>query len=166
MTNMCIAAANYIVTLTNQYNEGKPYSEQISMTCKRLQKLLYFSEIEYMKYNNWKPMLKDDFYAWPSGPVIPSVYYKFTQFQDGTMAPIEGEHTPLTSEMKKAIQKIFEDTAKIDTYDLVEMSHAEDGPWKQVYDPNDKNHGQIITRSSMREFFETRDTLFNTPAIS
>ena len=72
MTNMCISAANYIVERTNSYNETRDFKDQVSLTCKRLQKLLYFSDVEYMCRNGGKSMFNDNYYAWPSGPVIPS----------------------------------------------------------------------------------------------
>lgn len=159
MTSMCIAAANYIVELTNNYNKGKPYSERIPMTCKRLQKLLYFSDIEYMKMTDGSSMFHDDFYAWPSGPVIPSVYDKFMQYQTGEMIPVGGEHTPIDDQMKTAIEVVFEKTTNIDTYDLVEQSHVSNGPWELVYSSDDINHHQIISKKEMLRFYRERNTI-------
>ena len=159
MTPMCIAAANYIIEKTNEYNHGKSYSERISMTCKRLQKLLYFSDIQYMKENNGTPMLRDDFHAWPSGPVIPSVYDKFMQYQSGEMIPISGTHTPITHTMKEAIDHIFALTVDIDTFDLVAMSHIDGGPWSTVFNDSDINHEQIISKEAMWLFYKDRNIL-------
>ena len=156
VTKMCVAAANYIIEKTNEYNKDKKYSEQISMTCKRLQKLLYFSEIEYMKKNDGQAMFKDEFHAWPSGPVIPSVYHKFMQYQNGRMSPIEGEHTPLTFEMKEALDHVFYDTVKIDTFELVKFSHISKGPWDMAYKEDDLEHTQIVSKKHMFEFYKKR----------
>ncbi len=159
MTKMCVSAANYIIDLTNKYNTGKSYSERISLTCKRLQKLLYFSDIQYMLENEGQSMFNDHFYAWPSGPVIPSVYDKFVQYQNGKMMPLEGDHSPLSAQMELAISKIFDDTTDVDTYDLVEMSHIDGGPWQRCFNPHDENHTQIISKESMFEFYKTRKIL-------
>ena len=159
MTDMCVAVANYIVELTNQYNNGKAYSERISMTCKRLQKLLYFSDVKFMQNNNGASMFKDSFYAWPSGPVIPSVYDEFVQYQNGEMMPVGGDHSPITMEMQLAIDDIFQNTIEIDTFDLVEMSHIAGGPWDSVYNPNDENHCQIISKEDMFKFYQARQIL-------
>lgn len=156
MAVMCVAAANRLITLTNQYNSGKTYGERISMTCKRLQKLLYFSEAEYMKKYG-EAMFTEDFFAWPSGPVIPSVYSKFAQFQNGEMAIVEGKHTPITKEMEEVLDYVFNATITIDTLDLVERSHVEGGPWDLVFDANDPKHMQIIEKSSIREYYNTRN---------
>lgn len=160
MTTMCIMAANYLIERTNEYNTKVDFFNQISMSCKRLQKLLYFGDVIFMQLNNGKSMFKDEFYAWPSGPVIPSVYDEFMQYQNGKMMPVLGEHTPLTKSMIQALDTIFERTTDIDTEDLVIESHVENGPWNQVYDPNDSGHFQIVTKESTYEFYRSRD-IFN-----
>ena len=157
MAVMCVAAANRLVELTNQYNQEKPYSEKISMTCKRLQKLLYFSEAEYMKRHNGEFMFSEDFFAWPSGPVIPSVYSKFAQFQTGEMTIVDGDHTPLTKDMVDVLEHVFNSTITIDTLDLVEMSHVKGGPWHQVFDETDPKHEQIIEKESIYNYYSGRN---------
>ena len=138
LTAMCIEAANYIINRTNEFNFKRNYSDKISMTCKRLQKILYFSEIEYMKRNKGQVMFNDNFYAWQSGPVIPAVYDVFVQYQNGEMYPVEeGQHTPITPEMINVLNYVFEKTVEIDTYDLVEKSHEPNGPWDKVYNEED-----------------------------
>ena len=160
ITAMCIAAANYLINKTNDYNTGKKYSERISMTCKRLQKLLYFSEIEYMKTNKGTPMFSDDFRAWPSGPVIPSVYDVFVQYQDGEMYPVdETGHSPITADMEKALETIFSQTVLIDTLDLVDYSHIPNGPWAKHFDASDEQHIQIIPKEEIYMFYQNRTPL-------
>ncbi len=160
LSKMCIAAANYLITKTNEFNKGKKYSERISMTCKRLQKLLYFSEIEYMKSHNGKNMFTDEFHAWPNGPVIPSVYDVFVQYQNGEMYPVsEKGHSSLTKEMEKTLDRIFERTQNIDTLDLVDMSHKDGGPWSKAYVKEDEKHENIISKGEMLSFYQKIDYL-------
>ncbi len=156
VTIMCIAAANKIIELTNAYNKEHP-ERQIVMTGKRLQKLLYFSEIQYMKSNSGNPMLTDEFYAWPSGPVIPAVYDRFMMYQNGVMHPIlGGNHTPLDENMEAAIQIVFEQTCELDTYDLVLLSHVKDGPWASVY-VDDGHYEQPVSKQVMYKFYANRE---------
>jgi len=49
LTLKCMAVANYIIDEINKYNEDKPFREKILLSVRRLQKLLYFCETEYMK---------------------------------------------------------------------------------------------------------------------
>ncbi len=152
MTNLCVSAACYLIERTNEYNNSVDFLDQIAMSCKRLQKLLYFAEVVYMKIYNGKPMLEDKFYAWPSGPVIPEIYDEFIQYQNGKMMPIEIVCNQLSSNMKDTLKLVFEKTVNIDTNTLVEMTQVFGGPWNQVYDPSDKRHLQIITKESMYNF--------------
>ncbi len=153
MTVMCIAAANYLIEKTNEYNKGRDFRNRIRMSGKRLQKLLYFSDIEYMKKYNI-PMLRDEFFAWPSGPVIPSVYIRFIQYQSGEMRPAEGAHTPLKKEERDILDVIFNATIGMDTSKLVKASHVKGGPWDCVYNESDKDHGQILDKKEMWKFYK------------
>ena len=155
MTDMCIEAANRLVDLTNRHNENSQYSDRIALSCKRLQKLLYFSEVEYQRRHAGKSMFDDDFYAWPSGPVIPSVYSRFAQFQTGEMTTVEGSHTPLTKDMEEVLDYIFHKTKNISTTVLVNMSHEKSGPWDRVYDASDPQHKQIISKESIYNYYAT-----------
>ena len=155
MTDMCIEAANRLVDLTNRHNENSQYSDRIALSCKRLQKLLYFSEVEYQRRHAGKSMFDDDFYAWPSGPVIPSVYSRFAQFQNGEMTTVEGSHTPLTRDMEEVLDYIFHKTKNISTTSLVNISHEKSGPWDTVYDSSDPQHKQIISKESIYNYYAT-----------
>ena len=155
MKTMCVAAANYIIRRTNEYNEGRGYWERIFLTGKRLQKMLFFCDAQYMLDNNGESMFRDEYYAWPSGPVIPSVYYDYMQYQSGEMLPIdETGHTPLTPEMKSVIDEVFEATKEKDTAELIDFSHAEDGPWKKAYEEDDIEHKQLISKSSIYDYYK------------
>lgn len=155
MTNMCISAANYIVERTNSYNETRDFKDQVSLTCKRLQKLLYFSDVEYMCRNGGKSMFNDNYYAWPSGPVIPSVYTEFMRFQDGVMKPIiPTNNSELTQDMKNAIDETLDKTWIMDTSELVELSHIKNGPWSRFYNPDDEKHIQMIPKNSIYNYYK------------
>jgi len=50
LTAMCIEAANQIIIKTNDFNSSNNSTQPILLSCKRLQKILYFSDIEYILY--------------------------------------------------------------------------------------------------------------------
>ena len=152
---MCIAAANYLIEKTNRYNKGR--KSKIEMTCKRLNKLLYFCDIENMNNNYGISMFNDDFSAWTNGPVIFSVYNEFKQFQNGGMMPLcEKNHSKLTTEMKRTIKNVFNKTKKIDTDTLIEYSHVKNGPWDVVYDRSNPNGLPLIPKEQIYEFYKNR----------
>ena len=100
-------------------------------------------------------MFKDEFHAWPSGPVIPSVYDEFVQFQSGEMLPIAGDKSDRTTpEMDAVLDFVFEKTKEMDTIDIIKKSHEPSGPWEKAYDENDINHRQVISKQSMYEYYK------------
>ena len=58
LTPKCVAVSNYIIEKINKFNEGKTLQEQVMMSLKRLQKILYFCDIEYMKINNGESLFE------------------------------------------------------------------------------------------------------------
>lgn len=152
MTVKCFAVANQFLVLTNRYNGGKLFSEQISMTCKRLQKLLYFCEVEYLRVYGVS-LFEDDFHAWPAGPAIPELYDFWFPIQSGDLLPVVGGTCCLRREELAVIQSVFDATALVDTYDLVELSKVADGPWACVFVATDPIHSQVISLDSMLGFY-------------
>lgn len=165
--NCTIAVANYIIEKTNSYNESRNFKDQVTLTCKRIQKLLYFIEIEYMKRNNGNPLFESNFYAWPSGPVIPSVYTEYMRFKDGVMKPIiPTNNQELTQAMTNAIDEILEKTWMMDTSELVLLSREKRGPWERFYNPDDEKHEEVINKEFMYEFYRYSDLFFSDEAKS
>lgn len=154
MTDMCTAAANFIINEINKSNMGKVLRNQVIMSSKRLQKLLYFSEVLYMVEHDGQSMFKDEFYAWPSGPVIPSVYRKFMMYQDGEMRPYAGEvHDTIDTEMETTIRRVLSATQGVDTSELIEKSHIFGGPWQSVYDETDTDYDHIVDKRTIYDYY-------------
>ena len=110
-----------------------------------------------MKIYNGIPMFRDVFYAWPSGPVIPKVYYKYFQYQDGKMyhIPIYDRITVnKIEEMKAIIDRVLEEVKQLDITEMEAICRVDNGPWAQVFDVNDKNHEQIISKESMYNYYK------------
>lgn len=148
---MCMAEANYIVQKTIERNATS--SSKVFMSPKRLQKILFFSDVQYMILNNGEPMFTDTLYAWDSGPVVPSVYYRFNQYKNGALTPINDSWKNLDSKKKKAIDLILNRTWSESRDQLIEESHIAGGPWSSAYDENDGNHNQEIKVGAILEFY-------------
>lgn len=158
LTLECRAVANYIIEQINKFNNGKPLREQVLMSTKRLQKLLYFCEVEYMKRNNGKPLFEDEFYAWPSGPVIEDIYHEFMQYRDGEIQPKHAKNEPtLTKNIKIIIDQILEVTKDLDTSDLIKISNVPGGPHSKVYIEEDKEHNQIVSKIDSYLYFSNQE---------
>ena len=148
------SVANYFVDLTNRYNESVEFNSRISLSCKRLQHLLFLFEIEYKLKTNGKKCLDKYFYAWPGGPTIPIVYNRYIQFQTGEMITVEdGYDSPITEDEKIIALKVFEDTIGISTSKLSET--CKQGPWQDVFSPNDPEHKQVIPDDEIFKYWSS-----------
>ena len=138
MIDMCLAIADYIIKKTNEYNSNT--NQKVIMTCKRLMKIIYFCDAEYMRVNgSSKSMIKDDYYAWESGPVLPNIYLKYVHFQNGTMLPLKETYKELGRSITSIIDKILELTFDISTEKLIKISHRSGSPWAT----HSSNYGKI-----------------------
>lgn len=154
MTNMCLSIADYIINSINNIN-GNNQNGLIKLSCKRLQKIIYFCEVNYMKSNQGKSLISDDFYAWESGPVIPDVYYSYMQFQEGIMYPLENKYLELTEEIRNVLDRTITETINYTTDDLIEFSHIEGGPW----DKNKQGNG-LIPKNEIYDFYEKLENIY------
>lgn len=155
LSQECRIVANYIIDEFNKNNKGKPFREQNYLYPRKLQRLLYFCDVEHMKTYNGISMFRDVFYAWPSGPVIPKIYLKYIPYQNGQICPITaGINTIITGEMKAIIDRVLEETKELDITDMDAICKADNGPWAQVFDANDKEHNQIISKGDMYNYYK------------
>lgn len=161
LTKKCISVANYIIEETNKYNEGKSLKEKVFLSNKRLQKLVYFCEIQYMKNNYGKPLFEDEYYAWASGPVIPEIYSVFMEYQERDLQPkYEYSDLKLSCDVKKIIDEILNATKDLDTRDLINISNVPGGPYDKVFDYNDIRYEKIISKKSICDYYGERDLVF------
>ncbi len=168
ITTKCIAVSNYIIEEINKYNKYRSLlSERVILSTKRLQRLLYLCDVEYMKRNNGTPLFTDNFNAWPSGPVIADVYRFFVQYQDGNMKPVCKEKViELRDDFKSLIDEILDATKELDTADLMSITNIVDGPWHKVYKEEDKDHNQVISKEDSYNFYVGRNLFDNQSKIN
>lgn len=159
LTPKCIAVANYIIEKINDFNRGKVLRQQIFLTTRRLQKLLYFCYVDYMVQNNGALLFEDEFTVWPSGPAIKNVYRKYMQMEDGPLKPkVDKPVIELTDDVKELIDNVLEKTQRLNTTDLIKITKIVDGPWEQIYNNNDRNYDKTIPREKIYEFYSKKET--------
>lgn len=156
MTKKCQLIINYIIYKTYQYNLDKEFSEQILMSVNRIQRLLYLIQLEYMHHFN-KPIIEDDFTAWPTGPAIGKVYYdnqnRDSYFYNLLFNNQELELLSKTLDKKeiKTIDNILEYTNTIDTLDLSKIVCSVNELWTINFNPNSELLSETISKQSMLE---------------
>ena len=146
ITAKCRAISNYIIETVNSYNEDKMMQVQVIMSLKRLQRILYLCNIEYMIKYNGKILFEDNFFAWPTGPVIPGIYYVY-------IPHIIGERIKLANSEKFIIHKILKQTQNISTMDLIKITNISGGPWEQFYNEQDPKHNQVIPNDIIYNYY-------------
>lgn len=88
----------------------------------RLQKLLYFVQLESYRENN-NPMFSDDIVAWQFGPVVPDVYYEYNVYA-GTPILLEYKDLSVIEDSdKRIIDRVIDTMKDIPIWKLVDLTH-------------------------------------------
>ena len=98
-----------------------------------LQKILYFTELAYIKKFN-KHLIIDDFAAWQYGPIIRSVYYEYRNYGANSIDKPEDESLSrqLTKEELEVIDSTIIECNSKSYWELVEKSNSFKGGKKEV----------------------------------
>ena len=121
----------------------------------RLNKLLYFLQGEYLNKTG-KRFLKDEFYAWEYGPVIPGVYYTYQMYASSEL-PRQNIRYWIDNKDRLFIEKLCKEYCRLTTFDLLEISQAQD-PWKYTVDVFGKK--SIIAYGCFENYFQKRTPYF------
>lgn len=129
-----------------------------------LQKIVYFCHV-WSLVELKKPLLKHQFEAWQHGPVLQYLYHQFKEYD---RSPITGRAVALDrfTGKKIKVEYRFDQTTTdlltrvVDFYSrlsagyLVELSHAEGGPWDQTWNHGGKvNPGMKIDNEKIVDFY-------------
>lgn len=126
--------AKYIITFCK--------SRSVSVSNLKLQKMLYFCWAAFFSQKRER-LFEDDICAWPLGPVVPNVYYKFCSFA-GIPIRLNNENiVQLREEDITPLERAIEGYMDIPTSILVDMSHESGMPWDIVYGSGDGDRKPI-----------------------
>jgi uncharacterized phage-associated protein len=122
------------------------------LTNLKLQKLLYYAQAWHLALND-KPLFDEDFEAWLHGPVLPSQYHRFKEFQ---WRPITSEVTyPRMPERIPAHLNEIMDVFCIESAVALELMTHREMPWIDARGgiPKDEPSNAIIGKRVMRDFY-------------
>lgn len=119
---------------------SRAHKEKITVTPMKLQKLLYYICVKYVKETGVSPIL-EKFEVWKYGPVIPSVYSEFKPFGS---SPIKGyaynaKKKPMMVDedanptLKMCIHYVWNKLKTYDGIDLAKRTHQKSGGWYSAY---------------------------------
>lgn len=128
----------------------------------RLQKLLYFVQVEFIKETG-QAAFKEEIEAWSFGPVVPEIYRKYKIFGGeniilnnninvfsvlSSLRDIYNEK--ISKHDGQIINRVLDEASHLPTAELVRISHIQE-PWKNAY--NKDNPKNVITKESIYEYF-------------
>jgi uncharacterized phage-associated protein len=131
-----------------------------------LQKVVYFCHV-WSLIDLGRPLIRHKFEAWEFGPVLPYLYREFKNYD---RAPIIGRATQIDpsngtqrvvaydfdSETDSLLDRIVDFYSRLRAGDLVELSHAPDGPWYCVWHHRSTvNPGMKIDDAKIVDFYST-----------
>ena len=133
-----------------EYAVSRKYNLDSPISNLQLQKILYFLQVVYAT-SHGELLFSDQFEAWPYGPVIRSVYVRFSDFGG---YPIKCRFdTEIADPVRSFIDAGVDLLAGKSPWELVSISHAEDSPWDIVYNKQ-HNHKGLISNELIMQCIE------------
>jgi len=129
-----------------------------------LQKIVYFCHV-WSLIELDRPLIRHKFEAWDFGPVLPYLYREFKSFD---RSPIVSRATKIDSndgrqrlvlynfdsQTDSLLRKVVRFYSTMRAGDLVELSHADGGPWHSVWNHQGSiNPGMKIDDRKIIEFY-------------
>jgi uncharacterized phage-associated protein len=136
-----------------------------------LQKIVYFCHV-WSLIELGIPLVAQRFEAWELGPVLP---YLYREFKSLDLAPIRDRATRIDPRSGRAevvpyefdrataefLTRIVAFYSRLRPSDLVELTHAKDGPWYNVWNhAGSINPGMKIADDQIVNFYSKRVPLF------
>ena len=145
MTYSAVSIANYFIQLG--------LLEKRPITPMKLQKLVYISHGWFLALSGGEALIKEKVGAWPFGPVIATLYKRFSKFSkmpiDEIAKDIDGD--VLSEDVKEFLDKIWSVYGGLSASQLSNLTHQNGTPWDQVYQEGATN---VIPNDVIRKHFE------------
>jgi len=129
----------------------------------KMQKLVYYAYVWTLVRKN-KKLFGENIEAWPSGPVVPSLYKDLKKYGS---SPIDVRYLGITNEseldsifskfpddVKPVLDKVYEDYITKSAFELVAMTHSEK-PWREAREglnPTDSSNNPILDKTILAQY--------------
>ena len=153
---MATLSANFILDFCDKQN--------VKITNLSLQKILYFCHVWFLVKLD-RPLIKHKFEAWKFGPVLQYVYREFKNFEREPITSrayklnsVTGQKSIDEYSIDDPISSLLKDVisfySRLPASYLVNLSHAEGGPWDVVYNHTGKVcPGMKIDNLVIKEYY-------------
>ena len=102
----------------------------------KLQKLLYLSQLLFIRESKGGRLICEDFYAWRHGPVIPQVFYAFRRLKHLPIekSSMEGiKKTVFSDRVERFLKETCDFYYEYPSWSLVDVTHDKIGAWAKRY---------------------------------
>lgn len=156
ISNDIIECSYYAITYFQKQNK--------EMTNLKLQKIMYFTECYFMAVTDENKLYDCDWLAWNYGPVNLELYNKYKEFESKVIELSDDEITVgnnIPKINKLVVEGIFVIFGQLAAYQLVDLTHEEGSPWKDIFDLGGSqdeidNVSQTIDKDLSKEWFKSR----------
>lgn len=125
-----------------------------SITHLQLQKLLYYSQAWALILLN-KPLFEEDFQAWAHGPVLRSVYDKYSGNRWNALPPPQDtEEETIDEQTDQLLEEVYRVYGKFSGKTLEQLTHREP-PWVEARGncaPEDRCDN-VIPKNNIKKYF-------------
>ncbi len=127
--------------------------EPTPLTQMHLHKLLYYAQ-GWSLASRGQRLFDEPIQAWVHGPVVPSVYPVFADYDSSPIAPHEARDAGITDEDRAFVETVWRRYGRYSAWRLREMTHSE-APWQSARGrtPEGSASKAIISDTSMASFF-------------
>ena len=138
--------ADYII-----YKFNKDYSEEYDLTKLKLQKLLYYCQVEFLS-NNYRELFEHNIVKWKHGPVQKDIFYKYSTLESNLIPQFSVPVSPILDQNEKeTVDKIIKLLGKYSAWGLRDMTHEEtdeNNPWSKCAE------GEIILAKDIVNYYK------------
>ncbi len=102
-----------------------------SMTHKKLQKLCYYAQAWYCALYDNGPLFEDEIEAWIHGPVIPTLYKKYSYSKWNKIHQVEFDEDTLNEDTLDVLDAVYNTYSSLSGDQLEALTHSEE-PWQKA----------------------------------
>lgn len=146
------AIANEFIRLAQ--DEGK------QLTQMQIHKLIYFAHAAFMVLYDAKALVKEEFQAWPFGPVLVSLYREFKEFGKNSISRYAEDELGRKPQVNiddvqvfDVIKRTWEQFKGYEGWELSKFMHVEKSPWKQNFK---QGEARVIPNDEILNFYRDK----------
>ena len=148
MTTKVFPSARYSANEISRYIVSYEWEHKRIVNNLRVQRLLYFIQMNFLGEKQ-TPCFREDIEAWSCGPIVHSIYQKYTYYGMALIPPAEGRLSPrILDEDKALINEVLEMGSNYSSSNLLDLICTGPTAWRKTYQEGQRN---IISLQALYE---------------